>query len=35
LAGLTRQGIAKTPEDVDTYINTERANRDISVTDSG
>ena len=35
LAGLTRQRIAKTPEDVDTYINTERANRDISVTDSG
>jgi len=27
LAGLTRQVIAKTPEDVDTYINTERANR--------
>ena len=27
LAGLTQQAIAKTPEDVDTYINHERADR--------
>ncbi len=27
LAGLTRQRIAKTPDDVDTYINHERADR--------
>jgi len=33
LAGLTQQVIAKTPENVDTYINTERTNRYISVTD--
>ena len=27
LTGLTKQAIAKTPEDVDTYINEERAER--------
>ena len=28
LAGLTKQTIANTPEDVDAYIDTERADRD-------
>ena len=28
LAGLTKQTIAKTPEDVDAYIDTERAERE-------